>query len=207
MSLHIHTKDCTPPQQGLSSSFQDTWQRALWITLCSRSAGNGQKNVILVILTAINSFISCWPLVPRGRSGPLGCWSLFQHSSGRRHERTLKSKDLPQAPWSEQGWGIIKHNINQWFPSRQDTDILNTAVLTGKKVVMPVRTVAVEEDGVVTDVSDYTDCSSTNEDVLKVGLRNILICIYTSLKGDAFFIMEIINTCISREVCLHFLCS
>lgn len=34
---------------------------------------------------------------------------------------------------------------------------------------MPVRTVAVEEDGVVTDVSDYTDCSSTDEDVLKVG--------------------------------------
>lgn len=50
----------------------------------------------------------------------------------------------------------------------QDTDILNTAVLTGKKVVMPVRTVAVEEDGAVTDVSDYTDCSSTDEDVLKV---------------------------------------
>lgn len=55
-----------------------------------------------------------------------------------------------------------------WFSSLQDTDILNTAVLTGKKVVMPVRTVAVEEDGVVTDVSDYTDCSSTDEDVLKV---------------------------------------
>lgn len=35
---------------------------------------------------------------------------------------------------------------------------------------MPVRTVAVEEDGVVTDVSDYTDCSSNDEDVLKVGL-------------------------------------
>lgn len=34
---------------------------------------------------------------------------------------------------------------------------------------MPVRTVAVEEDGVVTDVSDYTDCSSADEDVLKVG--------------------------------------
>ena len=51
----------------------------------------------------------------------------------------------------------------------QDTEILNTAVLTGKKVVMPVRTVAVEEDGAVTDVSDYTDCSSSDEDVLKVG--------------------------------------
>ncbi|KAM8885522.1 transmembrane protein 132D [Spinachia spinachia] len=53
-------------------------------------------------------------------------------------------------------------------PLVMDTEIMNTAVLTGKKVVMPVRTVAVEEDGVVTDVSDYTDCSSEDEDVLKV---------------------------------------
>ncbi|KAK5623290.1 hypothetical protein CRENBAI_016429 [Crenichthys baileyi] len=56
-------------------------------------------------------------------------------------------------------------------PLVMNTEILNTAVLTGKKVVMPVRTVAVEEDGVVTDVSDYTDCSSTDEDVLKVSDR------------------------------------
>lgn len=59
--------------------------------------------------------------------------------------------------------------------------MLNTAVLTGKKVVMPVRTVAVEEDGVVTDVSDYTDCSSTNEDVLKVRLRDIFTFIHALL--------------------------
>lgn len=58
------------------------------------------------------------------------------------------------------------------FSSLQDTEILNTAILTGKKVVMPVRTVAVEEDGVITDVSDYTDCSSTDEDVLKVGFSS-----------------------------------
>ncbi|MEQ2246734.1 hypothetical protein ILYODFUR_002299, partial [Ilyodon furcidens] len=60
-----------------------------------------------------------------------------------------------------------------------NTEILNTAVLTGKKVVMPVRTVAVEEDGVVTDVSDYTDCSSTDEDVLKVSDR----CEYVFVNG------------------------
>lgn len=66
-----------------------------------------------------------------------------------------------------------------WFSSLQDTDILNTAVLTGKKVVMPVRTVAVEEDGVITDVSDYTDCSSTDEDVLKVGMTPPAPCYIT----------------------------
>ncbi|KAM9811080.1 transmembrane protein 132D [Neosynchiropus ocellatus] len=64
-------------------------------------------------------------------------------------------------------------------PLIMDTDILNTAVLTGKKVVMPVRTVAVEEDGVVTDVSDYTDCNSSDEDVLKVSDR----CDYVFLNG------------------------
>ncbi|XP_029018257.2 LOW QUALITY PROTEIN: transmembrane protein 132D [Betta splendens] len=64
-------------------------------------------------------------------------------------------------------------------PLVMDTDMLNTAVLTGKKVVMPVRTVAVEEDGVVTDVSDYTDCSSADEDVLKVSDR----CDYVFVSG------------------------
>ncbi|XP_067376136.1 LOW QUALITY PROTEIN: transmembrane protein 132C [Channa argus] len=64
-------------------------------------------------------------------------------------------------------------------PLVMDTEILNTAVLTGKKIVMPVRTVAVEEDGVVTDVSDYTDCSSTDEDVLKVSER----CDYVFVNG------------------------
>ncbi|KAK9522443.1 hypothetical protein VZT92_018910 [Zoarces viviparus] len=64
-------------------------------------------------------------------------------------------------------------------PLVMDTEILNTAVLTGKKVVMPVRTVAVEEDGVVTDVSDYTDCSSEDEDVLKVSDR----CDYVFVNG------------------------
>ncbi|XP_039660474.1 transmembrane protein 132D [Perca fluviatilis] len=64
-------------------------------------------------------------------------------------------------------------------PLVMDTEILNTAVLTGKKVVMPVRTVAVEEDGVITDVSVYTDCSSTDEDVLKVSDR----CDYVFVNG------------------------
>uniref|UniRef100_A0AAV2MSK2 Transmembrane protein 132D n=1 Tax=Knipowitschia caucasica TaxID=637954 RepID=A0AAV2MSK2_KNICA len=64
-------------------------------------------------------------------------------------------------------------------PLVMDSEILNTAVLTGKKVVMPVRTVAVEEDGLVTDVSDYTECSSNDEDVLKVSDR----CDYVFVNG------------------------
>ncbi|XP_067087521.1 transmembrane protein 132C [Osmerus mordax] len=64
-------------------------------------------------------------------------------------------------------------------PLVMDTEILNTALLTGKKVVMPVRTVAVEEDGAVTDVSDFTDCNSTDEDILKVSDR----CDYVFVNG------------------------
>ncbi|XP_048100215.1 transmembrane protein 132D [Alosa alosa] len=60
-----------------------------------------------------------------------------------------------------------------------DTEIINTAILTGKRVAVPVRTVAVEANGSVTDVSDFTDCSSTDEDVLKVSDR----CDYVYVNG------------------------
>ncbi|KAJ8263232.1 hypothetical protein COCON_G00156890 [Conger conger] len=64
-------------------------------------------------------------------------------------------------------------------PLVMDTEILNTAVLTGKRVTVPVRTVAVEQDGSVTDVSDFTDCRSTDEDILKVSDR----CDYVFVNG------------------------
>lgn len=50
----------------------------------------------------------------------------------------------------------------------QDTEVLNTAILTGKTVSVPVKVVAVEEDGSVIDVSDSTECKSADEDVIKV---------------------------------------
>ncbi|XP_034459069.1 transmembrane protein 132C [Hippoglossus hippoglossus] len=53
-------------------------------------------------------------------------------------------------------------------PLVMNTDILNTAVLTGKTVSVPVKTMAVEADGSVTDVTNSTGCRSTQEDVLKV---------------------------------------
>uniref|UniRef100_A0A3Q1J5U4 Uncharacterized protein n=1 Tax=Anabas testudineus TaxID=64144 RepID=A0A3Q1J5U4_ANATE len=62
----------------------------------------------------------------------------------------------------------------------QNTDILNTAVLTGKMVSVPVKTLAVEADGSVTDVTSYTSCRSTEEDVLKVSER----CDYAYVSGN-----------------------
>ncbi|KAG8515002.1 Transmembrane protein 132B, partial [Galemys pyrenaicus] len=52
--------------------------------------------------------------------------------------------------------------------STGDTEVLNTAVLTGKAVSVPVKVVAVEEDGSVVDVSPAVECRSADEDVIKV---------------------------------------
>uniref|UniRef100_A0A665X870 Uncharacterized protein n=1 Tax=Echeneis naucrates TaxID=173247 RepID=A0A665X870_ECHNA len=64
-------------------------------------------------------------------------------------------------------------------PLVMNTDVLNTAVLTGKVVSVPVKTLAVEANGSVTDVTNYTSCRSTEEDVLKVSER----CDYLYVNG------------------------
>lgn len=76
---------------------------------------------------------------------------------------------------------ILIHFSPKHFPllfiyilSAQNTDILNTAVLTGEMVSVPVKTLAVEADGSVTDVTNYTSCRSTEVDVLKVSHYNRL---------------------------------
>uniref|UniRef100_A0A8C1SMY3 Transmembrane protein 132C n=1 Tax=Cyprinus carpio TaxID=7962 RepID=A0A8C1SMY3_CYPCA len=54
--------------------------------------------------------------------------------------------------------------------SAADTEILNTAILTGRRVAIPVKVVTVEQDGTVREVDDPVTCISTDEDVLKVSL-------------------------------------
>uniref|UniRef100_A0A8C6Y8A2 Transmembrane protein 132B n=1 Tax=Naja naja TaxID=35670 RepID=A0A8C6Y8A2_NAJNA len=58
--------------------------------------------------------------------------------------------------------------IDQQNQMSLDTEILNTAILTGKPVSIPVKVVAVEEDGSIRDISSSTECKSADEDVLKV---------------------------------------
>ncbi|XP_058137201.1 transmembrane protein 132B isoform X2 [Dasypus novemcinctus] len=53
-------------------------------------------------------------------------------------------------------------------PLAMDTEVLNTAILTGKAVSVPIKVVAVQEDGSVVDVSDSVECKSADEDVIKV---------------------------------------
>ncbi|CAL8322334.1 unnamed protein product [Lota lota] len=64
-------------------------------------------------------------------------------------------------------------------PMVKGRDVLNTAVLTGEAVAVPVRIMAVEADGSVSDITNATTCRSTEEDVLKVSER----CDYVYVNG------------------------
>lgn len=61
----------------------------------------------------------------------------------------------------------------------QDNEILNTAVLTGRTVAMPVKVVTVGTDGTVSDVTESVECRSTDEQVIKVSGAGVLSrCFY-----------------------------
>uniref|UniRef100_A0A4X2LVG9 Transmembrane protein 132C n=2 Tax=Vombatus ursinus TaxID=29139 RepID=A0A4X2LVG9_VOMUR len=64
-------------------------------------------------------------------------------------------------------------------PLAMDTEILNTAILTGKTVAVPIRVISIEENGAVTDISESVECKSSDEDVIKVSDR----CDYVFVNG------------------------
>uniref|UniRef100_A0A8C5L9I7 Transmembrane protein 132D n=1 Tax=Jaculus jaculus TaxID=51337 RepID=A0A8C5L9I7_JACJA len=65
------------------------------------------------------------------------------------------------------------------IPLAMEAEILNTAILTGKTVAVPVRVISVEEDGTVRDLLDSVECRSSDEDVIKVSDR----CDYVFVNG------------------------
>nr|XP_030141481.1 transmembrane protein 132D [Taeniopygia guttata] len=80
--------------------------------------------------------------------------------------------------------GISKIYVSQKelvgvLPLAMEAEILNTAVLTGKTVAVPVKVVSVEDDGTVTDLVDSVECRSSDEDVIKVSDR----CDYVFVNG------------------------
>lgn len=46
--------------------------------------------------------------------------------------------------------------------------MVNTAILTGRRVAVPIKLVTVETDGQVREVDDSITCSSTDVEVVKV---------------------------------------
>ncbi|XP_053445923.1 transmembrane protein 132D isoform X2 [Nycticebus coucang] len=65
------------------------------------------------------------------------------------------------------------------IPLAMEAEILNTAILTGKTVAVPVKVVSVEDDGTVTDLLESVECRSSDEDVIKVSDR----CDYVFVNG------------------------
>ncbi|KAF7687149.1 hypothetical protein HF521_014377 [Silurus meridionalis] len=63
---------------------------------------------------------------------------------------------------------VRQRDILGIVPLAEDTEILNTAILTGQRVSLPVKVVTVDQDGTVREVDDPVTCRSTDEDVLKV---------------------------------------
>uniref|UniRef100_A0A3Q3A053 Transmembrane protein 132C-like n=1 Tax=Kryptolebias marmoratus TaxID=37003 RepID=A0A3Q3A053_KRYMA len=63
---------------------------------------------------------------------------------------------------------ISNADIQGIVPLAEDTEVVNTAILTGRRVAVPVKLVTVETDGQVREVDDSVTCSSTDVDVVKV---------------------------------------
>lgn len=66
-------------------------------------------------------------------------------------------------------------------PPLQDSEILNTAVLSGRTVAVPVKVVTVGTDGAVSDVTESVECRSTDELVIKVRSRSIAALVAASV--------------------------
>uniref|UniRef100_A0A672ZK93 Si:dkeyp-14d3.1 n=1 Tax=Sphaeramia orbicularis TaxID=375764 RepID=A0A672ZK93_9TELE len=74
---------------------------------------------------------------------------------------------------------LAQEDLAGIVPLAMVSEILNTAVLTGKTVAVPVKVVTIGIDASVTDVSEAVKCGSTDEDVVKVSDR----CDYVFVNG------------------------
>ncbi|XP_030074256.1 transmembrane protein 132D [Microcaecilia unicolor] len=90
--------------------------------------------------------------------------------------------EYPEEKSSDLGISKIyssQKNLMGIIPLAMEAEILNTAILNGKTVAVPVKVVSVEEDGTVTDISETVECISSDEDVIKVSDR----CDYVFVNG------------------------
>ncbi|XP_032396011.1 transmembrane protein 132C isoform X2 [Etheostoma spectabile] len=74
---------------------------------------------------------------------------------------------------------LAPQDLGGIVPLAMDTEILNTAVLNGRTVAVPVKVVTVGPDGTVSDITESVECKSTDEQVIKVSDR----CDYVYVNG------------------------
>ncbi|KAJ7410670.1 transmembrane protein 132D [Willisornis vidua] len=85
----------------------------------------------------------------------------------------------------------------------KEAEILNTAILTGKTVAVPVRVVSVEDDGTVTDLLDSVECRSSDEDVIKSYLAcslDIHVVILSDIDLQQFVVWTVLSSSPGKEV-------
>ncbi|CAN0334394.1 unnamed protein product [Lampetra fluviatilis] len=75
---------------------------------------------------------------------------------------------------------VTQKDISAILPIAESPELVNTALLTGRPVTIPLRVVAVEANGQVSDVSQRARCHSGDVDVIKVSPA----CQYAYVQGN-----------------------
>ncbi|XP_036745709.2 transmembrane protein 132E [Manis pentadactyla] len=167
------------------------------VTLLGTKSRSGQWHVTSELLTGAKHSTAtvdvAWaqgtPLPPWEGQGPLEILQLdfemenFTSQSVKRrimwHIDYRGHSALPDLERAVTELTVIQRDVQAILPLAMDTEIINTAILTGRTVAIPVKVIAVEVTGLVLDVSALAECESDNEDIIKVSSS----CDYVFVSG------------------------
>ncbi|KAK1331069.1 hypothetical protein QTO34_009017 [Cnephaeus nilssonii] len=167
------------------------------VTLLGTKSRSGQWHVTSELLTGAKHSTAtvnvAWaqgtPLPPWEGQGPLEILQLdfemenFTSQSVKRrimwHIDYRGHGALPDLERAVTELTVIQRDVQAILPLAMDTEIINTAILTGRTVAIPVKVIAIEVTGLVLDVSAMVECESDNEDIIKVSSS----CDYVFVSG------------------------
>nr|XP_024649681.1 transmembrane protein 132E isoform X2 [Macaca nemestrina] len=167
------------------------------VTLLGTKSRSGQWHVTSELLTGAKHSTATvdvtWaqgtPLPPWEGQGPLEILQLdfemenFTSQSVKRrimwHIDYRGHSALPDLERAVTELTVIQRDVQAILPLAMDTEIINTAILTGRTVAIPVKVIAIEVNGLVLDVSALVECESDNEDIIKVSSS----CDYVFVSG------------------------
>ncbi|XP_055982652.1 transmembrane protein 132E isoform X2 [Sorex fumeus] len=167
------------------------------VTLLGTKSRSGQWHVTSELLTGAKhstatvdvSWAQGTPLPPWEGQGPLEILQLdfemenFTSQSVKRrimwHIDYRGHGALPDLERAVTELTVIQRDVQAILPLAMDTEIINTAILTGRTVAIPVKVIAIEVTGLVLDVSAFVECESDNEDIIKVSSS----CDYVFVSG------------------------
>ncbi|PNI47301.1 TMEM132E isoform 1 [Pan troglodytes] len=167
------------------------------VTLLGTKSRSGQWHVTSELLTGAKhstatvdvAWAQSTPLPPGEGQGPLEILQLdfemenFTSQSVKRrimwHIDYRGHGALPDLERAVTELTVIQRDVQAILPLAMDTEIINTAILTGRTVAIPVKVIAIEVNGLVLDVSALVECESDNEDIIKVSSS----CDYVFVSG------------------------